>query len=148
MKKYIFLIIIILVLIIIFYNTDDNSIVDKYFEEAIPIFHDDKINGLIYRIVINEDTNDSRLVIYPKIYNSIYHFKDINSIDNFNININIDNNSNNKYVIKSINYFNKKTFNYNDIIDNSNNNSYYYVVNKDLLLNRSSDDVKIIFEKK
>ena len=150
MKRNVLLLVLVLIIVVVLfkYNSSDAKVIDMYSEEATPIFHNNTINGLIYDIVINRGTNDNYLVIYPKIYDSIYHFKDINSIDKFDINIRIRNKSNNKYVIKSINYFNNKIFNYNDIIDSSISNNYYYVIGNEIINTRKTDMVKIVFEKK
>ena len=132
-KYFVFYILVLLLVLLYFYS---NSKVDNnFFEEANPIREYDTINGMNYDITLNDNRN-SNIKIYSSILSSIYHYKDINNINNFFVNLNINSNSN--YLVENISIIDKsskkliKKINYNtsddtisfDLNKNDFNNNY------------------------
>jgi hypothetical protein len=102
-----------LVVLLIFFYSNKKDYTYLINEEAIPIRDFNEIKGMNYKVDIDDSINDKRLDIYSKIISSIYHYKDINNINDFFINLEIDSNykiddisivDDNNYIIRNINY--------------------------------------------
>ena len=111
MNKYLIIIIMFSLILSGCNNNTNNNI----YEEATPVRDKDKIVGIDYKININ--SKEDNITINTKIIDSINHYKDINNIDDFYINLMINNTSNCKYYLKKIEINNSdsclKKYNYN-----------------------------------
>ena len=136
MKKYIIFYFIVLIILLLFFYSRKKDYTYLIHEEATPIRDFDEIKGMLYKIDIDNSVNDKNLDISSKIISSINHYKDINSINDFFVNLEIDNDyiiddisivDNNDFIIRNINYNNDS----NEIVlnlekdDFSNYNSNY-----------------------
>lgn len=99
MKKIIFCAVSLLVLVIFIIS---NKSIMSISEEASPIREGDNIVGMDYVITIGDDVKRSKLDINTSIISSILHYKDISSIDDFYVDLKINNKSKYKYLIKDI----------------------------------------------
>ena len=97
--KYIILYIFLLIILLLFFYSDKKDYIYLINEEATPIRDLDEIKGMKYKVDIDKSIKDKNIDIYSKIMASIYHYKDINELNNFFINLEIDND----YVIDNIN---------------------------------------------
>ena len=121
-------------------------------EEAFPVRKQDLIVGLNYKISIN--SKKDKLIINTKVIDSINHYKDFNSINNFFIKLIIDNNSKNKYYLKKIEINNDsnciKKYNYNILLNKRKNVLFLLddkIINK-IKKNIKNSKVTIYIEKK
>lgn len=123
MKKYILFYLIILFILLLFFISDKKDYTYLINEEAIPIRDLDEINGILYRIDIDNSINDKNIDISSNIISSINHYKDISNIDNFFVNLEVDDSykvsdisivDDNNYIIRNIDFDD----NYKDIILN------------------------------
>ena len=71
-------------------------------EEASPIREGDSIVGMDYVVTIGEDVKRDDINIATSIMSSILHYKDISTIDDFYVDLKIDNKSNKNYLLKNI----------------------------------------------
>jgi len=100
MKKYIILVLLVLLILgVDFYQAKGK---EEVMEEAIPIRENEVITGLEYRITIEEQVKENSFTISTHILDSILHYKNLNTIQEFFICLKIDNQSKNQYFIKSI----------------------------------------------
>lgn len=116
--NYTLIIPILLILLLSFSNIKEDQIV----EEATPIRYGGLIKGMNYDIKI-KDSNKDKIIYKTKALDSINHYTDISTLNNFYINFNLSNNSKDKYFLKKIIITNKdkiiKSYNYQNIINNS-----------------------------
>jgi len=122
----------ILSILIIMLSTYFTPTTNNYFgEESSPIREADKIVGMNYTITIDDSVKNKYLDIDTSIISSIKHYKDINFIDDFYVDLKIDNKSKYKYSIKDISLISNGDYNkYN--IDYKNKNKYVVIkLNKD-----------------
>ena len=129
--KKIIIIIIILILTTAFKTTKEEPTIS---EEAIPIRHNEEIIGLNYNITIPNDLIDNKVIINTKIIDSINHYTDIKSIDNFQINIIISNKSNYIYKVTDI-QLSSNNKNIQKIKYHNSNNKISFKLVKDKLIN-------------
>jgi len=129
-----------------------NNTKEEINEEAFPIRKQDIIVGLNYKISIN--TKKDKLIINTKLIDSINHYKDFNSINNFFIKMIIDNNSKKKYYLKKIEINNNsnciKKYNYNILLNKKKNVLFLLddkIINK-IKKNIKNSKVTIYIEKK
>jgi len=95
-----FYIIVLIVLLLFFYSNNKNN---RSFinEEALPIRNNEIIEGMNYIVTI-DNTKDNNITILSEILSSIYHYKDINNINDFYIDLKIDNKTDYNYLLKDI----------------------------------------------
>ena len=109
MKKYLF------ILLCFISNTCGK---DSVVEEVDPVRNNDIIVGINYSVTLDKNFNNSRVDTH--IIDSIYHYKDLDRIDNFIVNITIRNNSKYDYKLEKIllkdNNVIKKEFDYDAAI--------------------------------
>ena len=129
-----------------------NNTKEEINEEAFPVRKQDIIVGLNYKISIN--TKKDKLIINTKLIDSINHYKDFNSINNFFIKMIIDNNSKKKYYLKKIEINNNsnciKKYNYNILLNKRKNVLFLLddkIINK-IKKNIKNSKVTIYIEKK
>ena len=129
-----------------------NNTKEEINEEAFPVRKQDIIVGLNYKISIN--TKKDKLIINTKLIDSINHYKDFNSINNFFIKMIIDNNSKKKYYLKKIEINNNsnciKKYNYNILLNKKKNVLFLLddkIINK-IKKNIKNSKVTIYIEKK
>ena len=91
MYRYIIFYFFLLISLLLFFYSDKKNYDYLINEEAIPIRDYDVITGMDYSVDIDDSIKDNSIDIYSKIISSIYHYKDINSINNFFVNLKIDN---------------------------------------------------------
>ena len=139
MKKilYIIGICLVFIFIFIFYSNTKINASTLVNEEASPIREGDKIIGMDYVITIGEGVKKDNVYISTSILSSIIHYKNIEDIDSFNIDLKINNNSNYSYSLKNIFII---SGNSSKDINFKNKGGYiYFKLNKEDLLNYSSN---------
>ena len=113
MKKYVLFYLILLILLLLFFYSNKKDFTYLIHEEATPIRDLDGIKGMLYKIDVDNGVNDQNIDISSKIISSIYHYKDINSINSFFINLDVDNDyrvedisivDDNDFIIRNINF--------------------------------------------
>lgn len=128
MKKYILFYLIVLMGVLLFFYSNKKNYRYLIYEEATPIRDLDVIKGMKYTIDVDNSINDSRIKVYSKIISSIYHYKDINNINNFFVNLSVDED----YKVETI-----------DIVDDNNHiirNVKFDRDSSDIVLNLKRDD--------
>ena len=90
MKKYILFYLIVLIILLLFFYSNKKDYTYLIHEEAIPIRDYNEIKGMKYTIDIDKSIKDKNLDILSSIFASINHYKDINSIDDFYVNLEVD----------------------------------------------------------
>ena len=128
MKRYILFYLIIFCILLLFFLSNKKDYTYLIHEEATPIRDLDEIKGILYKIDIDNTVIDKDIDISSNILSSIYHYKDISSIDNFFVNLEVDDN----YKVDDISIVDKNNFIIRNI--NFDNNS------KDIVLNLEKDD--------
>ena len=126
MKKYVLFYLILLILLLLFFYSNKKDFTYLIHEEATPIRDLDGIKGMLYKIDVDNGVNDQNIDISSKIISSIYHYKDINSINSFFINLDVDND----YRVEDI-----------SIVDDNN-----FII-RNINFNRDSDDIILNLEK-
>lgn len=113
MYRYIIFYFLLLISLLLFFYSDKKNYDYLINEEAIPIRDYDVITGMDYSVDIDDSIKDNNIDIYSKIISSIYHYKDINSINNFLVNLKIDKDykitdisivDKNNFIIRNIDY--------------------------------------------
>ena len=100
MKKIILCSVFSIILLVLIINSSKD--VRSIGEEANPIREGDSIVGMNYVITIGDDVKKNELDINTSIISSVLHYKDINSINDFFIDLKINNKSKYNYLIKNI----------------------------------------------
>ena len=106
---YVTFYIIILLLVLLFFYSNSKTNNELIIEEANPIREKEIIKGMGYTITINEKERKNNIKILSEILSSIYHYKDINTIDNFYVDLKIDNHTRYNYYLKDIKIINKES---------------------------------------
>ena len=102
MKNY-SIIIFFSLLLLLFIFLEKPTIRSNYIsEEVIPIREEDIITGIEYHIQIGKRVRNATLDINTHILDSIYHYKDISTIEKFTVKIIMDNQSKYSYLLKKI----------------------------------------------
>lgn len=123
MYRYIIFYLLVFIGLLVYFDSDRKNYNYLINEEAIPIRDNEEIKGMNYTIDIDDSINDKNIDVYSKIISSIYHYKDVSTIDNFFVNLNVDDDykieginivDNNNYIIRYVE-FDKKS---KDIIIN------------------------------
>ena len=147
---YVTFYIIILLLILLFFYSNSKTNRELISEEANPIREKEIIKGMGYTITINEKEKKNNIKILSEILSSIYHYKDINTIDDFYVDLKIDNKTRYNYHLKDIKMINKeddsliRNINYNESIE-----SVKFNLNKKDFINYNSNYyIEIELEKK
>lgn len=124
-----FYIIVLIVLLLFFYSNNKNN---RSFinEEALPIRDNEIIEGMNYIITI-DNMKDNNITILSEILSSIYHYKDINNISDFYIDLKIDNKTDYNYLLKDI-----------SIVDSVDN-----IIIKDIDYNYKDSDISFTLNK-
>ena len=121
---------------------------EKLIEEANPIREDGIITGLEYTITIQEETDDDKIIFSTHILDSILHYKSIENIESFSIDLKIENNSNNSYSLKKISLVNTINFIEEDILYVNTLEGISFVLSKDVFERFYLDyEIKIEFDK-
>lgn len=111
--RYIIFYLFILIILLLFFYSNKKDYTYLINEEATPIRELNEITGMNYKVDIDKSIKDKNIDIYSKIISSIYHYKDVNNIKDFLINLEIDNDyiiddinivDDNNYIIRNINY--------------------------------------------
>lgn len=150
MKYYITFYIIILLLILLFFYSNNKTTSSLISEEANPIRDVETIKGMDYTITINERERKNNIKLFTEILSSIYHYKDINSIDSFYINLKIDNKTNYNYLIKSIKIIDRgdNSLKRNISYDETNEEVKFNLLKEDFINYNSNNYIEIELEKK
>ncbi len=152
MKNYYYVIfyIIILLLILLFFYSNSNITSDLISEEANPIRVNEEIEGMDYTITINEKMKKNNIKVLSEILSSIYHYKDINSIDEIYVDLNLDNQTRYNYILKSIKLVNRednylvRNISYDESLE-----KVKFILNKDDFINYNNNYcIEIDLEKK
>lgn len=152
MKNYYYVIfyIIILLLILLFFYSNSNITSDLIREEANPIRVNEEIEGMDYTITINEKMKKNNIKVLSEILSSIYHYKDINSIDEIYVDLNLDNQTRYNYILKSIKLVNRednylvRNISYDESLE-----KVKFILNKDDFINYNNNYcIEIDLEKK
>ena len=106
MKKYIIFYLIVFSILILFFLSNKKDYTYLIHEEATPIRDYDEIKGILYRINIDESITDNSIDVLSSIISSINHYKDIHSINNFFVNLKVDD----SYEIDDISIVDKNNF--------------------------------------
>lgn len=140
MKKYILFYLFVLIIVLLFFYSNKKDYKYLIYEEATPIRDYDEIRGMKYTIDIDNSINDNSIDVYSKIISSIYHYKDINNINSFFINLSVDEEykiddinivDDNNRIIRNINFDDKS----NDVVLN--------LEREDFVNYKSNYDIKI-----
>lgn len=140
MYRYIIFYLFILIILLLFFYSDKRDYTYLINEEATPIRDLDEIKGMKYRVDIDDRVKDKKIDVYSKIISSIYHYKDINNINDFLIDLEIDKDykidninivDNNNYIIKNIKF------------DNIGNNIIFNLEREDFSDFNNTYDIKI-----
>ena len=99
MCKYIIINIVGMIVLTLTLFSYNNVIVS---EEVNPIRENDIITSMNYNITLDKKTNKKSFDIKSSILSSIYHYKDIDSIDTFTINLYLINDTKYNYSIDRI----------------------------------------------
>ncbi len=102
-KRYILWMILIIVVFIsssIFFHEAKGK--ERIEEEAIPIRENEIIIGMNYTITIGEFVRETSFTISTHILDSIVHYKDLDTIDDFFIQLVMDDQSSSHYKVKNI----------------------------------------------
>lgn len=111
--RYIIFYLFILIILLLFFCSNKKDYTYLINEEATPIRDLNEIKGMKYKVDIDESIKDKNIDIYSKIISSINHYKDINNIKDFFINLEIDKDyiiddinivDDNNYIIRNIDY--------------------------------------------
>lgn len=113
MKKYVLFYLVLLILLLLFFYSNKKDFTYLIHEEATPIRDLDGIKGMLYTIDVDNAINDNNIDVLSSIFSSIYHYKDINSINSFFINLDVDNDykvedisivDDNNFIIRNIDF--------------------------------------------
>lgn len=126
MKRYIIFYFIVLCILLLFFFSNKKDYTYLIHEEATPIRDLNEIKGILYKIDIDNSVNDKNIDVSSKIFSSINHYKDINDIDDFFVNLEVDND----YIIDDI-----------SIVDNND-----FII-RNINFNKDSDDIVLSLEK-
>lgn len=102
MKNYSIIIFFSLLLLLFLFLEKPTNRSDYISEEVIPIREEDIITGIEYHIQIGKRVRNASLDINTHILDSIYHYKDISTIEKFTVKIIMDNQSKYTYLLKKI----------------------------------------------
>lgn len=102
MKNYSIIIFFSLLLLLFLFLEKPTNRNDYISEEVIPIREEDIITGIEYHIQIGKRVKNATLDINTHILDSIYHYKDISTIERFTVKIIMDNQSKYTYLLKKI----------------------------------------------
>lgn len=102
MKNYSIIIFFSLLLLLFIFLEKPSNINSSISEEVIPIREEDIITGIEYHIQIGKRVRNATLDINTHILDSIYHYKDISTIEKFMVKIIMDNQSKYSYLLKKI----------------------------------------------
>ena len=102
MKNYSIIIFFPLLLLLFLFLEKPTNRSDYISEEVIPIREEDIITGIEYHIQIGKRVKNATLDINTHILDSIYHYKDISTIERFTVKIIMDNQSKYTYLLKKI----------------------------------------------
>ena len=102
MKNYSIIIFFSLLLLLFLFLEKPTNRGDYISEEVIPIREEDIITGIEYHIQIGKRVKNATLDINTHILDSIYHYKDISTIERFTVKIIMDNQSKYTYLLKKI----------------------------------------------
>ena len=78
------------------------SIEEEIEEEAFPIWEEDHIIGLNYEITMGKNIDNQIITVTTHILDSIYHYKDIQEIEQFLVNFVIHNHTKYSYFLKDV----------------------------------------------
>lgn len=140
MKRYIIFYLIILILLLLFFYSDKKDYTYLIHEEATPIRDLDEIKGILYRIDIDDSINDKNIDVSSSIISSINHYKDISNIDNFYVDLDVDD----SYKVDDISIVDKNDFIIRYINFNKDSNDIVLNLEKDDFVNYNNNyDIKI-----
>lgn len=140
MKRYIIFYLIILILLLLFFYSDKKDYTYLIHEEATPIRDLDEIKGILYRIDIDDSINDKNIDISSSIISSINHYKDISNIDNFYVDLDVDD----SYKVDDVSIVDKNDFIIRYINFNKDSNDIVLNLEKDDFVNYNNNyDIKI-----
>jgi hypothetical protein len=140
MKRYLLFYLVILILLLIFFYSDKKDYTYLIHEEATPIRDLDEIKGMFYRIDIDKSINDKSLDVSSSIISSINHFKDISNIDNFFVNLEVDD----SYKVDDISIVDKNNFIIRYINFDKDSNDVVLNLEKDDFVNYNNNyDIRI-----
>ncbi len=102
MKRILYVSFVVLFIFLILFVIDSSRELYDIGEEASPIREGNNIVGMDYIITIGKDVKRHDVNISTSILSSILHYKDINNINSFYVDLKINNKTNNKYFLKNI----------------------------------------------
>ena len=116
-------------------------------EEASPIREGDSIVGMDYVVTIGENVKRKDINISTSIIPSILHYKDINNINDFYVDLKIKNNSKGKYLLKNIMMVSNGGLVNKNIKYTKNSNYISIKLSKNDLLDYSNSFIKLELKK-
>lgn len=90
--RYVVFYLIVLVGLLLFFCSDSGDVDYTINEEATPIRDYEEIKGMLYTIDVSDEKKEEDIDVFSKMLSSIYHYKDINNIDSFFIDLKVDEN--------------------------------------------------------
>lgn len=119
-------------------------------EEAIPIWNEEQIERLDYSITITKEEKENNFSISTHIIDSILHYKDINNIEQIEVHIILDNQSQYEYLLQRLYIYEEETNRIIQIIAYEQNSKIISFTLEKELLERSSlkHRIKLDFIKK
>lgn len=148
MRKVFYIGVIIIFVILVLLVINSSSELYDISEEASPIREGEKIVGMDYIVTLGEDVKGNNVNITTSIISSILHYKDINSINDFYIDLKINNKSNYSYLLKNIMIVGNGGLSSKKLKYKKNNNFISIKLNKKDFLRYNNDSfIKIELEK-
>lgn len=140
MKKYIVFYFIVFCILLLFFYSNRKDYTYLIHEEATPVRDLDEIKGMLYRIDIDNSINDNNIDVSSSIFSSINHYKDINNINNFFVNLSVDDD----YKIDDISIVDKNNYIIRNILFDSDSNDIVLNLEKDDFINYNNNyDIRI-----
>ena len=147
MKRVLYIIFGILFLLLVLLVINSSYELYNISEESSPIREGESIVGMDYIITIGEDVKRHDINIATSIISSILHYKDINTINDFYVDLKINNKSHKKYLLKNIMLVNNSGMVDKKVKYKKNKDYIYIKLSKDDFLNYGNNSfIKIELE--
>ena len=148
MRKIFYIGVIIIFIVLVLLVINSSSELYDISEEASPIREGDRIVGMDYSVTLGEDVKGNNVNIATSILSSIVHYKDINSINDFYIDLKINNKTKSSYLLKNIMLVGNNGLSSKKLKYKKNSNHISIKLNRNDILKYSDDSfIKIELEK-
>lgn len=119
-------------------------------EEAIPIWNEDTIERFDYSITITKEEKEKNVSISTHIIDSIFHYKDINNIEQIEVHIIVKNESQYQYLLQRLYIYEEETnIVIQEIAYEQKNNTIIFTLEKEIIeMSSLKHRIKIEFVKK